>query len=266
MEVVVKINKIYPYNMRNDTHFQFFTEFRGQVIKSGAENLGIGQQFTAWLPLYEKEDTALKKIVKSAITAQLHKADKERDDMYTGMVETNTTALKHFNANVRDAATRLKILFDTYGNVTKLPLNDETSSIYNILQELEGKYTADAVTVGISGWAAELKTRNNTFSELMTQRFDETAHQTDIVLKDARAEVDAAYFEMRERINALAVVNGLTAYEEFIRTMNAIIAKYNSRAGRHRHKHGNEMEDEEAPDDVTEPPENLTEPPEEAGN
>jgi len=37
--------------MRNDTHFQFFTEFKGLVAKSGAGALNIGQQFAAWLPI-----------------------------------------------------------------------------------------------------------------------------------------------------------------------------------------------------------------------
>jgi len=60
----------------------------------------------------------------------------------------------------------------------------------------------------------------------MRDRFDETASRTDIVLKEARAEVDTAYFAIRERINALVVVEGVSVYENFIRTLNAVIAKY----------------------------------------
>ena len=66
-------SKTYPYNLRNDAHFQFYTEFRNLVQKEGAENLKIAPQFEAWLPLYDKEDAALKKIQKSAITAQISK-------------------------------------------------------------------------------------------------------------------------------------------------------------------------------------------------
>ena len=35
-----------------------------------------------------------------------------------------------------------------------------------------------------------------------------------------------AYFAIRERVNALVVVEGLSVYENFIRTLNAVIAKY----------------------------------------
>jgi len=222
----VKINKIYAYNLRNDAHFQFYTEFRNLVQKEGAENLKIATQFEAWLPLYDKEDTALKKIQKSAITAQIQEADKARDEIYLGMVETSTAALKHFSEEVRSAATRLKIVFDTYGDVVRKPLNEQTSATYNILQELKGKYAPDTALVGISGWVSELEVRNNAFADLMRERFDETAARTDIVLKEARTEVDNAYFAMREKINALAIVEGEAGYENFIRTFNAVIAKY----------------------------------------
>ena len=222
----MKINKTYPYNWRNDAHFQFYTEFRNLVQKEEAVKQKIAPLFEAWLPLYDKEDLALKKINKSAITTQIQDADKARDDIYIGMMETNAAALKHYNEEARNAASRLKIVFDTYGNIAKKPLNEQTSATYNILQELKGKYAQDTALVGISGWVSELEVRNNAFADLMRERFDETAARTDIVLKEARAEVDQSYFSIREKINALAIVEGEAGYESFIRTFNAVIAKY----------------------------------------
>ena len=56
------------------------------------------------------------------------------------------------------------------------------------------------------------------------------------MLKEARAELDRSYFAIREKINALAIVEGAADYENFIRTLNAVIAKYtailNSRQGK----------------------------------
>jgi len=86
------------------------------------------------------------------------------------------------------------------------------------------------------GWAAELQTLNNAFSGLMKERFDETASRCDIVLREARAELDQSYFAIREKINALVIVEGAADYENFIRTLNAVVAKYtailNSRLGK----------------------------------
>jgi hypothetical protein len=120
---MMKIDKIQLLILRNDAHFQFHTEFRDLVMKHGAEALKVKPQFQAYLPLYDREDEALKKIVKSEFTAKIHEADKARDDIYTGMAEMNAAALKHFSPQTREAAGRLKIVFDTYGNVAGKPLN-----------------------------------------------------------------------------------------------------------------------------------------------
>jgi len=43
------------------------------------------------------------KIGKSSLTAQLQEADKARDNVWKGLVETNTTALRHFSEEVQAA-------------------------------------------------------------------------------------------------------------------------------------------------------------------
>jgi hypothetical protein len=238
----MKINKINSNNLRNDEHFQFHTEFRDLATKETPQKLKIQPQFEAYLPLYGREDEALKKINKSSITAQLQEADKARDEIFFGLAETAKASLKHFNPEVRAAAERLKVVFDTYGNVAVKPLNEQTSAVYNLLQELQGKYASDSETAGITQWAVELQARNNAFSGLMKERFDETASRCDIVLREARAELDRSYFAICDRINALAIVEGEADYGNFIRTLNAVVAKYtailNSRLGKRGKKEG----------------------------
>jgi hypothetical protein len=120
--------------------------------------------------------------------------------------------------------------------MAKKPLNEETSAIYNILQELQGKYAADVAIVGIGQWVSEVENRNKAFEELVKERFDETATRTDIVLREARGKLDEAYRIIAERVNALAVVEGVENYEQFIKTLNAVIAKYAAAMHHHRHR------------------------------
>ena len=171
----MNINKIDFTRMRNDEHFQFQVEFRALVHKYDAANLNIAAQFQTYLPLFDREDTALKKIMKSAVTAEIQAADKERDTVFSGMTDAQKAALKHFNPQVQASAKRLQAVFDTYGNLAKKPLNEETSGIYNFLQELNGTYAADARMAGIDLWAAELGRLNEAFTTLVRDRFDETA-------------------------------------------------------------------------------------------
>ena len=170
----------------------------------------------------------MNKIAKSALTAKIRKADRARDNTYIGMRRINKASLRHHSAAVREAAARLETVFGAYGNIPRIRFNEQTSAITNILQELKGRFAEDTEQVGITDWVTELEARNNTFMDLMRERFSETANRVTIVLREARAEVDAVYFAIRKRINALVVVEGDALYEEFIRHLNAVIAEYAS--------------------------------------
>jgi len=232
----MKISKIDINHLRNDAHFQFHTEFRDLVTEHGSAALKVKPLFDNYLLLYEREDEALKKIVKSELTAKMHEADRARDDIFKSMREINSAYLRHFNPLVRDAATRLKIVFDTYGKVADKPLNDETSAVYNILQELKGNRAADVTAVCIADWVAELEVRNNAFEDLVKQRLSEATAKTDIVLKEARAELDGMYHAIMKRIDAIIELEGAVAYEQFIKTHNILVDSYR-RKHHHHHAH-----------------------------
>ena len=164
--------------------------------------------------------------MKSVLTLELQDLDKRRDRLFRGIVEMNRVMLNHFNEQVQEASKRLKILLDTYGNIARKPMNEATSAIYNLLQELNGAYAADVALVGLTEWVTELQGCNNAFDQLMKSRYQETAMRTDLVLKDCRQDVDNVYHDIVERINASVVIEGDTAYAEFIRNLNVVIDKY----------------------------------------
>jgi hypothetical protein len=231
----LKTKKIDLHSLRNDEHFQFNTEFRDSVVAATPAALKIQAQYDTYLPLYEQEDEVLKKIMKSVFTEDINAADHQRDITFRGMIDANHSALKHFNARTQTAAKRLKIVFDTYGNVAKKPINEETSAIYNLLQELRGNYAADVATVNIADWATELEANNLALENLVKNRYDESAAKTDLVLKQVRLQVDAAYHAIVERLDALSLVEGTPVYETFIHSWNVVVEKYNDIAAQ---RHG----------------------------
>ena len=234
----MKINSTKTSNFTNDEHFQFNTEFIDTVKRFDPSKLKIEADFGLYTTLYEQEDAVLKKIMKSAYTAEIAEADKRRDSLFNGMVSTSNAALNHYKEDTRKAATRLKILFDTYGNLARKPLNQQTSGVYNLMQELNGAYAADAQQVGIADWAAELEAANLAFDRLVKDRFEESASRTNFVLRDVRLQVDAAYRAIIARIGALVIVEGVDTYTDFIRYWNTVVAKYATtvaqRTGRRR--------------------------------
>jgi len=236
----VKISKIYHYNLRNDAHFQFHMEFRDLILDAGAENLRVSPLFDEYLALYDREDEGLNKITKSVLTQKIREEYKIRGKLYAGMTEITSAALKHPREDVREAAKRMKILFGTYGNISKMPINEQTSAVTNILQELKGDYARDANLIGLSDYIAALENRNNALETFVKERYRESTAKTDVVIGDARKALDAAYDRITARINALALIEGGELYENLIKTLNTVIAAYNAalnvRHGRKKRK------------------------------
>jgi hypothetical protein len=228
--MAMKFKKVHKVNLRNDAHFQFHTEFKDLLGKSQATEVSqLAPLWSKYQELYGIEDEGLKKIRKSHITQQIQDADKARDDLFTGMAEQNKSLLRHFEAAKREAAERLQIVFNTYGNVATKSLNEETSAIYNLLQDLRGdKYLAYTTAAGLLDWANELETRNAAFEALIKQRDTETSEKSDVNLKDARASLDAVYDEMTDIIEAhiLLGTDSKAVLEAVITTFNPTIERY----------------------------------------
>jgi hypothetical protein len=230
MEKIIKklIDVVRVSHLTNDEHYKYITEAVYLIEKFSAKALNVEKLFNNLKSLFKKEDDALKKVMKSHLTEEILAMDKRRGRLFKGMLACIKMALLHFDDNVVAAAKRLKILFDTYGNVTKKPMNQETSAIINLLQELYGKYAKDADLVGLTKWMKELEAENNAFDQLMRDRYEETALRTDLVLRECRQDVDDTYREIVYRINAYITIEGDEEYSEFVHRLNIIIAKYNA--------------------------------------
>ena len=235
--------------LRNDEHFQFVTEVKDLITQIGAPTLKIEAQFYEFNLCYDNEDEALKKIVKSAVTEEMKAADRNRDNTFSGLVTTNKAALKHYTPAVVAAAQRLQVVFDTYGNVSRKPLNEETSAIYNLVQELTENYAADVTKVGLDGWVTKLDAANKAFDALVKARNDENTAKTQLKMKETRIATETVYFDIVKRIHAFMIVEGESNYITFINKLNGYVDKYNNilaqRMGRYAAKKGKEKEKEQ---------------------
>ena len=226
----MKTEYIRTKNMRNDEHFQFMTEVKDAIKEyGGEEKLKIKEAYVLFLPLYNQEDEALKKIMKSAISDEIQQADSLRDQVFRGMTYAAMAALYSVRPDVQDAAKKIKIVLDTYGNVAQKPLNEETSAVYNLLQDLFQKYKDESMKVGIMDWLYELQNANNNFDILVKKRYKESAEKTDLILRDVRKQIDAEYKKITQIVNVqLLIADDKKLFEKFIKYLNTIIDKYNS--------------------------------------
>ena len=221
----MEIASLYLHNQRNAAHYQFQTDFNDFVIKYTPQALGIVEDYAAYQPLLQDEGVAFVAITKSATTEEIETADKNRDFTFRGTADKVTNSLNHFDPQVREAARRVKIIFDTYGNLAPKPDDEESGLISSLIDDLRTKVPADIATIQLIDWIAELERLNNAFIALEATRNSEEANRTELRMKHVRVDVDAAYNKIIKRINALIIVTGEGPYAAFVKELNARIAR-----------------------------------------
>ena len=269
---MIKVKVAHTALYRNDEHFQKMMETKDLVNKFLNIKFKLEPLFGTFETYFRIEDEALKKIVKSAYTEDIEIADKRRDHSFRGMIDTTKAALNHFDEAIAAAARRVKVITGTFGNVTIKPFNEETSAIYNLLQELYDNYETEIEAIGLGPWLIKLENDNRDFDQLVKARNSENAARTHLKMKEVRRETDLAYLKLIEKINALIIVEGEADYIEFVNELNGFIEKYNNILAQRRGRYAAQREKEENPpattddtaeEDVEETPPEETDQPEE---
>ncbi len=222
----MKINEFSLVRLRNEEHFQFYTSLRDLVLVFTALALKIEALFVLFLAAYANELAALDVVRKNAISDDLVEADDERDSVFRGMCDAVKSALNHFNADIRAAAKHLQVVLDTYGNLAIKPYDAETGGLNSLINDFTTTYAADVATVGLTGWVTELAAKNKAFDDLKNNRYSDEAAKTILRMKQERVKTDVIYHQIVERINALVVVEGDTAYAGFVSELNKRIEGY----------------------------------------
>ena len=222
----MEIKKVNLYKLRMHEHFQFETDFKGLVEQYTPDVLKIEALFNnLYLPLYDDEDVVIMKIKKSAYTETRQLVDKARDNSYRGIAQIVRTNKKHFDETISTTAKQLDAVIKTFGEIPKMPLQEKTSAIDNLMEEFEGNYADHVNILGINDWVEQLKTNNDTYSQLVKDTVEEEAGKTQLQLKRVRAEIDEAYRKIIARLEALILIEGESRYTGFVQRLNIILEK-----------------------------------------
>jgi hypothetical protein len=239
----MKIKRLRLNRLRNEEWYNFFTEFKTFVETKYPDVKDIEQLFTVLMTLYGNADETLEQIRKNNLTSSIEHLDEVRDNAFYGLSGTVNTALRHYDTNKRDAAERIVILLDHYGNIAEKPYNEETAAIYNFAQDIRSKYANEIDALDLNGWIDELERANNEFEKTVLERNQEYAGKTQLKMVDIRKKADRTYLDIVERIEALSLIRNDSALDDFIKTLNANIDRYvlsiNRRAGKSKTKNGN---------------------------
>lgn len=221
----MEVSKFNFHNLRNAAHYQFHSDFVTLVERYTPQELSIEELYALYTPQYDNEGVALVAISKSEFTEVLEEADKSRDQIYRGTIDDVSSKVNHFKADVREAAKKVKIISDSYGNLAPKPYDEESAFLTSLIDDIRTKAPAEMVLLNLKDWIEELEVRNNAVITIQSSRNSQEADRTELRMKDVRVEVDAAYNKIVKRINALIELNGEDTYAGFVKELNARIER-----------------------------------------
>jgi hypothetical protein len=211
---------------------QFFKDLIWLIDQIGAGAVGIKTISDLLKLKYPAVVAALDYILRSTFTAEIEAQDRVRDGTYRGLVLAIESYLHHPDDAKRDAATKLHVLVEHYGNIARQGYNDESAAIDDILREFAmEKNAAFITTLGLGAWVAELAAANARFSDLMHDRYnEETAQRPAIPMRVARVAVDEQFHALITRVEAIVALNGI----DFTPELSAFVTEYNILAGKYK--------------------------------
>jgi len=174
-----------------------------------------------------------KKALASEKTQELLTIDERRDNAINGIYYFLLGYSYHYDADMQQKSQLLLANMALYGSgIARLNYQAETATINNLLRDWENKPDlADAITTfSLTSWVNELKTANEEFNTkylLRTQEYGDASPET---IKSKREETNAAYYALRDRIDALhlLVETPPSPYATVINQLNALTDQYNN--------------------------------------
>ncbi len=203
-------------------------------------------------------DAALKQGGKNALTQQLATLDGKRDKVYTGAAAHVRNMLNHFDEQKAAIAYEVSLIFDKYGNPTRLAYLQEGAVLVNLIADLrvydnvptepeEDEPVVQSTNevhnrlslIGLSEWIDQLEAINNEFTAVYATRNEEQGGLVTGATGEARKEADNAYYAVARRINSLVDLYGEADFLIAVNNINQLIEKEEATLAAHRTKIAN---------------------------
>ncbi len=193
----------------------------GEVI-----NAMLEAPINAFEAAYQALDVALES--SAADSAEAKAYEELRDRLWRSNNAYIKAMTAHPNPELAAIAERVKAEFDKYGDVTYLPVVQESGALHNLIQDIQAIPAQDRSKIHYEEWFNALDTAENNYLAAVASRTDVRSEKEVGAVKRTRIEAEAAYTHLVEVVNLLAKVEGDTAYLPFINRMNVLIAEQRS--------------------------------------
>ena len=193
----------------------------GEVI-----NAMLEAPINAFEAAYQAFDVALES--STADSAEAKAYEELRDRLWRSNNAYIKAMTAHPNPELAAIAERVKAEFDKYGDVTYLPVVQESGALHNLIQDIQAIPAQDRSKIHYEEWFNALDTAENNYLAAVASRTDVRSEKEVGAVKRTRIEAEAAYTHLVDVVNLLAKLEGDTAYLPFINRMNVLIAEQRS--------------------------------------
>ena len=219
-----KINTIDTHSLTNGAHYNFM-----EAIYTNLNSILLyGEKLRTELPAFktalDSEDAVLVLTRKSNKTDEIANADKARDNAYVGYKYT-VKGFTYLGSGAQyEAAKVLTQHLTDYQIDTQMSLSRQTGLMTNFIEDLESTYSEQVESLGLTPFVTMMKNGNEKVKAGLQSRDNERAGQTKAAMLAARADTDAAYQTIVDKINALYLVD-TTNTDEYATTIDEINAQ-----------------------------------------
>ncbi|WP_263601600.1 DUF6261 family protein [Chryseobacterium sp. PET-29] len=218
--------------LRNAEYLQYVKDFSGIIALNNPATLQIDAKLSAFNARISELENLYKKALANEKTQDLLLLAERRDNAINGIYYFLLGHSYHFEADKKQKAQLLLDNMALYGSgISRLNYQAETATLDNLTRDWENKpELIDAVaSFNLSAWINEMKTANDLFNTKYLSRTQEYGDANPETIKSKREEVNAAYYALRDRIDALhlLVETPPSPYVTIINQLNALTDQYN---------------------------------------
>lgn len=170
-------------------------------------------------------DAALKQSDKNSFTALMNEADAKADKRWSATYAYAKAMMEHPEREKADAAATIVGLFQKYGVLTTMGFDEEYGRFANLIQDIAALPAETKECIYFDSWFDAMDLAVCQFQDLRTEKTKEDSTRVIGWVKEARLAADNSYKLLVQRVNALVIVNGETAYGNFIDRLNVMIAE-----------------------------------------
>ncbi|MDL2315290.1 DUF6261 family protein [Bacteroidales bacterium OttesenSCG-928-C19] len=229
----MKILALALTRLKNNEIFRFLSEITQLAEAALVSRVSMSAMSDAILELVnilndflERLDKAIVALSKSEYTELVAEADNWRDSVYRGFVLYVQAFSHSFDDDEREAARRLQVLIDNYGDFRRNSLDDQSAIMDNFTQDLQSMHTENLTTIGATKWLTSMQDRNEDFKDVVESRHEEQVEQIREEVHMLRTQSGDVYREIVSLIEAGNRLSGGTAYVALINQINERVAHY----------------------------------------